>query len=42
MAEELAREHHQKAMQALERSGAADTAGQALQDLATGLLTRES
>jgi geranylgeranyl diphosphate synthase type I len=42
MAEELAREHHQKAMQALNRSGAADTAGQALQELATGLLTRES
>jgi geranylgeranyl diphosphate synthase type I len=42
MAEELAGEHHQKAMQALDQSGAANTAGQALQELATGLLTRES
>jgi len=42
MAEGLAVEHHQKAMVSLERSGAAGVAGQALQDLATDLLTRDS
>ncbi len=42
MAEGLAVEHHHRALASLERSGAAGVAGQALQDLATDLLTRDS
>lgn len=42
MAAALAAEHHQKAMQSLQRSGAAGEAGQALQELATNLLSRVS
>lgn len=40
MAEAQAAEHHRKAMDALERSGAAGEAGQALRELATSLLKR--
>lgn len=42
LAETLAAEHHQKTMEALEQSGAAGQAGQALRELATGLLKRVS
>lgn len=42
MAESLANEHHQKAMSALERTGAIGQAREALQELATKLLTRAS
>jgi geranylgeranyl diphosphate synthase type I len=41
-ADALAAEHHQQAMQALEQSGAAGEAGQALRQLATDLLARLS
>lgn len=40
MAEALASEHHRKAMDALERSGAAGVAAQALREFAVNLLTR--
>jgi geranylgeranyl diphosphate synthase type I len=42
MAEAVAAKHHQEAMSALEQSGAAGEAGQALRELATGLLKRAS
>lgn len=42
MAEAVANEHHQKAMDALEQSRAGGEAGQALRELATDLLTRVS
>ncbi len=42
MAVAFAAEHHQKAMQALEKSGASGKAGQALKDLADSLLNRVS
>ena len=40
MAEAVAAKHHQKAMDALEQSGAAGEAGQALKELASNLLNR--